>query len=325
MSSPQPTNTKHKFLVNPRFIEPPRPGIDSYSKIELIAWFKDNAQRMQGRVQSRTKDALQLCEDLVLQEQKDFFVWDDLVKGAEMKFLLDSFPIQRPAVDICCGYGFWIGKTLQGIDVGVDLYPDQGTDLYRRPIEGFPEKGFSRDTYHSVLQSDITKEIPLPEGFFKTAICICALEHIEDSQGALREIYRLVDPNEGRLLLTVQPKAFMQTYIDTFQPTYVQDIRDKHGMVCDRDPFEWRRLLEDQGFHVQKQLGRMSRELTLLYALTFYPHGLDPIIRLCPFEVAYRESSDFREEYRKRMSIWTSQDVALEEAGLLLFECVKKG
>jgi SAM-dependent methyltransferase len=52
-----------------------------------------------------------------------------------------------------------------------------------------------------VLQCSITS-LPFADEHFDLAVCLDVIEHIEDEQGALRELYRVVRPG-GSLLITV--------------------------------------------------------------------------------------------------------------------------
>jgi SAM-dependent methyltransferase len=52
-----------------------------------------------------------------------------------------------------------------------------------------------------VLQCSITS-LPFADGHFDLAVCLDVIEHIEDEQGALAELYRVVRPG-GSLLITV--------------------------------------------------------------------------------------------------------------------------
>lgn len=52
-----------------------------------------------------------------------------------------------------------------------------------------------------VVQCSIT-EMPFPDGHFDVAVCLDVVEHIEDEQGALRELHRVVRPG-GSLMITV--------------------------------------------------------------------------------------------------------------------------
>ena len=52
-----------------------------------------------------------------------------------------------------------------------------------------------------VVQCSITS-MPFADDHFDVAVCLDVIEHIEDEQGALRELYRVVRPG-GSLLITV--------------------------------------------------------------------------------------------------------------------------
>jgi SAM-dependent methyltransferase len=52
-----------------------------------------------------------------------------------------------------------------------------------------------------IVQCSLT-DLPLPEDTFDLAVCLDVVEHIEDEQGALREMLRVVRPG-GSLLITV--------------------------------------------------------------------------------------------------------------------------
>ncbi|HEX4033144.1 MAG TPA: class I SAM-dependent methyltransferase [Solirubrobacteraceae bacterium] len=52
-----------------------------------------------------------------------------------------------------------------------------------------------------ILQCSLT-DIPVPSDSFDMAVCLDVIEHIEDEQGALRELLRVIRPG-GSLLITV--------------------------------------------------------------------------------------------------------------------------
>ena len=308
-----------QLLLNPKYYPKAKFSSEVLQQEKVIKdLFVDFRHKMQGESYSRIEEIPTLINELLISGHKDFLVWDDMLKGAEMEFVRQACPLQHPVADICCGYGYWISKVVKGIDVGIDLFGGGGEG---RQLYGIKENHFADNAYKSVLRADVTKTLPLPDSFFKTMLCICALEHIHDLSGTLT-VLRSSLANDGRLLLTVQTKRFMDIYKDIFSKEYFEAVVEEHQMVNNYDPPQWESVLLRHGFYVRKKYARLSPELVTMYALMFYPGGGNSVLKKMNFHLAYNDSESFRKSYMDFLLSATTDEVPEEEAGLMLYECV---
>lgn len=113
-----------------------------------------------------------------------------LIRTAEAE-LLRSAPIDPPALDLCCGDGFFASLIRpQGFEAGCDIN------------ESALLAAAERNIYGSLAYADVTREIPFPDAHFNTVVSNSSLEHVDDIHKALREITRVLRPG-GRLYTTL--------------------------------------------------------------------------------------------------------------------------
>jgi len=118
-----------------------------------------------------------------------------LIRSIECRIFERYCPLIPPVLDIGCGDGLFASLAFdRPLTVGID--PDS-RDLQQALLEG---------SYVNLSSADSTA-LPFRSGQYKTVISNCVLEHIEDLDGALSEIVRVMD-NGATLLFGVPSHRF---------------------------------------------------------------------------------------------------------------------
>lgn len=267
-------NTQKKvLLINPDLPQqlPAMAGYvekQEWSHGDIKDFFSSFFSSSTGPVKWSGGNIIDQISDLVLEDKRKVYVWDEMSKLSEMTYIRSRKGLEHPVVDLCCGYGYWISKTLETIDLGIDLFPDEGR--FKRSIEGMEKNGFADNTYRSVLAHDVTKTLPLPDHSVSTVTCICSLEHVADYQAALREIKRILKPG-GTLVLTVDAKVLTDVLTEVFSESYCERFIKEHQLETLLSADAWVNTLEESGFRVTDVTGFINRVRTYLYLTTFYP------------------------------------------------------
>ena len=113
-----------------------------------------------------------------------------LWRSVEAKHL-SRVELKKPILDIGCGFGeFALAYAEEPIDMGVDL---NSRDLYTASKTG---------KYKNLTLAD-ARDLPFAEGSYGSVFSISTLEHIENSDKVLKELYRVLKPG-GILFLTIE-------------------------------------------------------------------------------------------------------------------------
>jgi len=162
---------------------------------------------------------------------------------------------QRPILDLGCGDGIF-AKILfnEKIDTGLD--PLRHELAYARNL----------DVYRELLNSCGNK-IPKQDNSFSTIYSNSALEHIQDIESVLKEMYRVLKPR-GKLYITVPTDKFdkytVGNTIFSFLPSMQNSYRKyfnyfwKHYHCYGAD--KWINIFEKNGFKFMSATGYGSRE-----------------------------------------------------------------
>lgn len=95
-----------------------------------------------------------------------------------------------PILDVGCGDGLFARLAFQEAEVwGIDIDATEGRHAQ------------ASNAYSQIVLGDITRAT-LPEGFFRSCVANCSLEHVPDLDAALRTIYRSLAPG-GQALMFV--------------------------------------------------------------------------------------------------------------------------
>src|SRR4051794_27384302 len=149
------------------------------------------------------------------------------------------------------------------------LYVERRPDLLPRPqrlLHFAPELIFRRrfeqapgleyltadlDSPDAMVHFDITS-IPYPDDSFDAIVCSHVLEHVEDDRAAMRELLRVLRPDGFAILLVPLDLSRDETYEDAAVTAPEARAREfwqhDHVRLYGRD---FRRRLEEEGFHVQ--------------------------------------------------------------------------
>lgn len=112
-----------------------------------------------------------------------------LIRTAEAE-LLRAAVIRSPALDLCCGDGFFASLIRpEGFEAGCDISQQALAAALRT------------NSYGSLTCADASQTIPYSDEYFQTVVSNSSLEHIEHLHEALYEIARVLKPG-GRLYTT---------------------------------------------------------------------------------------------------------------------------
>ena len=292
-------------------------------KKRIKKFFDENSHFFNSRRMITSKEELlQKIKSLFLSGNRGIYIWDEMVKVAEMFFIIEKSPYNPPIIDLCCGYGYWVSKVFDHIDVGVDLFPKTGR--WKRTIKGFVERNFIDNTYLAVLKADVSKVLPFRSEYFNTALCICSLEHmeLEDIKSTLKEAYRILAP-KGRLILTVQTNLYEKRFKKFFSQDFwkkVNKLSEYRSLLSYR---QWKRLLERTGFNIKTTQGFMDDLRTFLWGVGFYPNGYQNWIGMLNIDQTIRENEHLVNLWIFKTIPCLTKKVSPSEASLLCFECEK--
>ncbi len=178
-----------------------------------------------------------------------------IIRTAEAE-LLRAMSIESPALDLCCGDGFFASIIRpQGFEAGCDI---NKTAL---------EQAGRRNVYRSLVWADISKEIPFPDAYFSTVVSNSSLEHIRGIDGALKEVARVLKPG-GRLYST-----FASSYAKDWWPCGQQALKRYMEYQPVYNWFtleEWNRRMEKAGLKIVSYQYYLSKTTTRLLLFLDY-------------------------------------------------------
>lgn len=183
--------------------------------------------------------------DKYLRERPVFLA---LVRGKEAWLYQKYLPLKKPVADLGCGDGFFVKTALGRAEIGIDL-PDS---RIKEVIPGI---------YQQLITYD-GRRIPLPANTAGTVITNSVLEHVEDLDRVLREIYRILKPG-GTLIAPVMAKPW-EEYL--FGAKLLGDKyrgwmgkKQQHVNLLSRE--EWRKKFEKAGFELTAETGHLNPEM----------------------------------------------------------------
>ena len=258
-------------------------------------------------------------------KSRDLYLWDEMTKCSEMRWLIENSPLRAPIVDFCWGLAHWTSRTVKPIDLGIDTFPNTGP--YARPVERFADDlGFIGDCYKAVLRADVTKPLPLPDETIETIISICAFEHIPFSNhsGLFENIVRILKPG-GRIIFSVQLKRAFDTIKNYIKKENVSEILKKCSINEVFDEKYWLKCTKNAGLKIVNKSGAIDRKLSIAFAMGISSNGLN-----FNHDTFNPELSDLMRNYIPIESgffeglIWRlTERVSPSEADLLLVEAMK--
>jgi len=261
----------NNLLITNKKYHGDRFSLDDLSEIQQLA---NSFLKESSEVEITSFDDLvEKAKSEFYKKYRDFYLWDEMMKCSEMRWLIDNAPLKAPIIDLCCGLGHWTSRTLKPIDLGIDTFPNTGP--YARPIERFADDlGFIKNCYKAVLRADVTKPLPLPDEKIETVISICAFEHIpfSDHSGLFENIVRLLKPG-GRIIYTVHLKRAFDTFDRYIEKERAKMIRQEIYVNEVYDEDYWLNRTQKAGLEILQKSGAIDRRLSLSFAMSFSADG----------------------------------------------------
>jgi SAM-dependent methyltransferase len=170
-----------------------------------------------------------------------------LVRSVEHRLLIQSGPLAEPILDLGCGDGRFASM------------------LFSQPAAAAIDAKYSLcrearrlKSHRHVIHANATA-LPFPNESFQTVVANCVLEHIEDVDGAIGEVFRVLRPG-GWFLFGVPSHRFGEMLffstlsrrmgLDRFSRTYA-DWFNRHSLHFHLyPPDEWMLRVLKCGFHV---------------------------------------------------------------------------
>lgn len=180
-----------------------------------------------------------------------------------------KYDLEQPMLDIGCGDGLFARLAYPGKQQiwGIDINP---TEIRRAQ---------ATSAYSTLVCGSIT-DVHLPEGFFRSAVANCSLEHVPALDEALLNIRRALAPGARFIsivptptwtkLLAV-PEALRAAGLPTLARAYGEGLDRvfKHIHLYDAD--EWTRRLANAGFDVISVETLTSRRSSWMFDVLLYP------------------------------------------------------
>lgn len=192
-----------------------------------------------------------------------------VIRNEECK-LLSQQTLKPPILEIGCGDGFVTQVAFEGkmeIDVGIDL--DQ-KELSRAQKTGM---------YRRLELLDILDN-PYPTSSFNTIFANSVLEHIKDLDGTLIEIYRLLKVG-GRFINASPTTTYTELlfYYRLLRFLRLGQLARLYGKLINNvffhhrllTPQQWRKKLEQAGFHVEFFTSYLTPHVIALHDMSLPP------------------------------------------------------
>ncbi|MEK7571950.1 MAG: methyltransferase domain-containing protein [Patescibacteria group bacterium] len=184
-----------------------------------------------------------------------------LWRAVEAKHL-SRIKLEKPVLDIGCGFGeFALAFAEEPIDMGIDNY---ARDLYIASKTG---------KYKNLTLAD-ARELPFADNTYGSVFSISTLEHIENSDKVLKELYRVLKPG-GTLFLTLETDevdgaTFYRPLLKKNGLGFLSDMLTKqYNALFHRHTLlpkkVWRGKIEKAGFVIETYREIISSQVTKLF------------------------------------------------------------
>jgi len=155
-------------------------------------------------------------------------------------------------LDIGCG----IGQNLNLLSKKGNYY---GIDISSKNIK-INQKKFSK---YKFLVADITKKTEFKNDFFDEIYCYDVLEHVDNLDKALNEIYRIINKKNGKLIVEV-PTYFSESIFIKLNPKYNKQVGHKRNLTEN----EWLKEIKKHGLFLYKKKNKKFNDfLYLMYKI----------------------------------------------------------
>ena len=161
--------------------------------------------------------------------------------------LYDKYqPLAEPTLDVGCGDGYFARVVFSKMEWGVDVAGSRMNEAGEKRV------------YRQLIKFDGVK-IPLPARVVKTAVSNCTLEHVEELEKLLKEIYRVVEPG-GKLLTTVMAKPWEENLAGgiIMGNGYKEWMRKKQVHLNLLSYDQWKKAFEKTGWKIKEAVGYLS-------------------------------------------------------------------
>jgi ubiquinone/menaquinone biosynthesis C-methylase UbiE len=186
-----------------------------------------------------------------------------LWRSVEAKHLANA-ALKYPILDIGCGFGeFVVAYADEPIDMGID---NNAKDLYAA----------SKTKKYKNLTLRDARDLPFSDKSYASVFSINTLEHIENSDKVLKELYRVLKPG-GTLFLTLETDEFDKgTFnrpffekrgmhgISNFLTKQYNSVFHRHTLLSKK---EWEKKIIKAGFVIDTYRDIISTKITKMFDL----------------------------------------------------------
>ncbi|RJR26823.1 class I SAM-dependent methyltransferase [candidate division WWE3 bacterium] len=190
--------------------------------------------------------------------------------------LISAVPIEKPLLDIGCGFGEFGGVFFNtNVEVGIDI-SQRDLDIAK-----------GKKLFDKLILADATN-LPFEDGTFASCISISTLEHIKDSKKVICEAYRVLRDG-GKFIFTV-PTSDINNHLvgaKLFNKLGLQQLADKYTRMYHKvfmhetieEKNTWIQWVKDAGFKEITTADTMSAEHVRIFELFLLPAFPSQILR----------------------------------------------
>lgn len=189
-----------------------------------------------------------------------------LIRAKEAYLFQKYLPLKKPVLDVGCGDGMFAKISFANKSKNNDHIIDTGLDLKESRIE---EAG-KLHIYKKLVTYD-GRKIPFAENSFSTVVSNCVLEHAEDIESVLSEIYRVLKPG-GVFVTTVMAQPWEEHLFGSLLMgnSYKEWMRKKQ-LHLNLFPYtKWNETFKQAGFKIKQSEGYLSPASCRLIDLCHY-------------------------------------------------------
>lgn len=230
-----------------------------------------NAAEPHDPAVERANARMQSDDELGLEFFGDYFAYApaalalrECVRLAAMR----GVELPEPILDVGCGDGIFARLCYPERQVwGIDINPNE------------IRRAQSTATYSTLICGSITTS-DLPQGYFKSAIANCSLEHVPDIAGAFRTISRSLAPGAPFVLIVPTPdwthELLVPRLLDSvglggLARSYRDGLDSIFHHVHLYDAKRWSELLGEAGFSVDRVEPIVSSGVAGAFDVLLYP------------------------------------------------------
>lgn len=192
-------------------------------------------------------------------------------------------------LDVGCGIGQNLNILSQkGTYYGIDISPENIKNN---------QKKFSQ---YKFIIADITNKTIFKDGFFDQIFCYDVLEHVDNLDNALSEIYRIINKTTGKLIVEV-PSYFSETIFIKLNPKYNDQVGHKRCLTENK----WIEKIRKHGFFLQQKKYKKFNDF--LYLIHKFFRGKKIINDMGEFDEGI-----FSKEDKLNNEIWLSNNQIVE-------------